>query len=211
MVTVTGVGTAAPTSAAALQAPDQQSSASLKLTAKQKRKFTDMWLYEISMSAFQKLRVERPYAGQGIDWSSDACSKSPDRPSGFNFKPSCQRHDFGYRNYKKQNRFTEDNRHRIDKKFRRDMYDVCDKFDGWQSAAGVFMPARSRRLLQHRSSHRESVTNRSQRNNSDDWGFLTSAVTYRNFARSRRRPETGVEPPVDELPPQDPHQPKGST
>jgi hypothetical protein len=41
-----------------------------------------------------------------IDWSTDACTGVDDRPLGWDFKPSCIRHDFGYRNYKRQRRFT---------------------------------------------------------------------------------------------------------
>ena len=36
----------------------------------------------------------------GFDWSTDYCSASPDQPLGFDFRLSCWRHDFGYRNYK---------------------------------------------------------------------------------------------------------------
>jgi hypothetical protein len=41
-----------------------------------------------------------------LDWSTDACTGVDDRPFGWDFKPSCIRHDFGYRNYKRQGRFT---------------------------------------------------------------------------------------------------------
>jgi hypothetical protein len=37
---------------------------------------------------------------------------------------SCYRHDFGYRNFKKQNRF-EANKARIDSNFKKDMYNQC--------------------------------------------------------------------------------------
>lgn len=42
-----------------------------------------------------------------LDWSSDGCSSSPDNPFGFDFLNSCYRHDFGYRNFKAQARFTD--------------------------------------------------------------------------------------------------------
>ncbi|GAA3642778.1 hypothetical protein GCM10022267_31750 [Lentzea roselyniae] len=64
------------------------------------------------------------HAGQ-LDWSSDGCSYSPDNPFGFKFLPTCHRHDFGYRNYKRQGRFSEANRLRIDNNFKSDMYKQC--------------------------------------------------------------------------------------
>ena len=41
--------------------------------------------------------------------------------------PSCQRHDFGYRNYKKQSRFTAANKARIDSNFKQDLDNQCNK------------------------------------------------------------------------------------
>ncbi|RZS34764.1 phospholipase A2-like protein [Herbihabitans rhizosphaerae] len=99
--------------------------ASADLTPDQLRSTTDNYLYSKSLSAFQTLRGDKPYANQ-LDWSSDGCSNSPDNPFGFNLVKACYRHDFGYRNYKKQSRFSEDNRKRIDDNFKKDMYTVCD-------------------------------------------------------------------------------------
>lgn len=60
-----------------------------------------------------------------LDWYSNGCTASPDQPLGYNFLPSCQRHDFGYHNYKNQDRFTEQNKDRIDSNFKSDMYNEC--------------------------------------------------------------------------------------
>jgi hypothetical protein len=38
---------------------------------------------------------------------------------------SCYRHDFGYRNFKKQARFTKANKARIDSNFKKDMVNQC--------------------------------------------------------------------------------------
>ena len=38
---------------------------------------------------------------------------------------SCYRHDFGYRNFKAQSRFTDANKARIDSNFKEDMDDQC--------------------------------------------------------------------------------------
>ena len=85
---------------------------------------TDQYLFEISLDSFLQVKAEQPHADQ-LDWSDDGCSYSPDEPLGHEFKPACQRHDFGYRNYQLQSRFTEENRLRIDDNFRDDMYGVC--------------------------------------------------------------------------------------
>lgn len=88
------------------------------------RAVTDDYVFSRSLGAFGQLRAQQPHADQ-LDWSSDGCSSSPDDPFGFTFLPACHRHDFGYRNYKRQARFTEDNRLRIDNRFRSDMYGIC--------------------------------------------------------------------------------------
>ncbi|MCP2334454.1 phospholipase [Actinoalloteichus caeruleus] len=88
------------------------------------RQVTDDYLFTQSLPLFVQLRSQRPHAPQ-LDWSSDGCSYSPDEPFGYEFLNSCHRHDFGYRNYKLQNRFTSANRKAIDDRFRDDMYSVC--------------------------------------------------------------------------------------
>ncbi len=85
---------------------------------------TDDYSFNKSLSQFESIRNSRPYADQ-LDWSSDACSWSPDKPLGFNFVPACHRHDFGYRNNKKQGRWNADKKLRIDNKFKADMYSIC--------------------------------------------------------------------------------------
>ncbi|WP_424185571.1 phospholipase [Actinokineospora sp. G85] len=98
--------------------------ASAELSSTQLRSTTDSYLYTQSLNGFQTTRNNRPYASQ-LDWSSDGCSNSPDNPFGFNFVKACYRHDFGYRNYKRQSRFTEANRLRIDNNFKEDLYEIC--------------------------------------------------------------------------------------
>jgi hypothetical protein len=99
--------------------------ASAALGPAQLTKATDQYLYSTGLSAFQTVRSQHPYADQ-LDWTSDGCSSSPDNPFGFNFAKACYRHDFGYRNYKRQGRFTEPNRLSIDNNFKTDLYTVCN-------------------------------------------------------------------------------------
>ena len=88
------------------------------------RAVTDQYLFSYSLSQFENTRNQKPYPTQ-LDWSSDACSWSPDKPVGFNFKPACHRHDFGYRNYKKQSRWNADAKLRVDNNFKNDLYGIC--------------------------------------------------------------------------------------
>jgi hypothetical protein len=89
------------------------------------KSITDTYLFSTSLSAFEQARDARAYASV-LDWSSDACSWSPDKPIGFDFTPGCHRHDFGYRNYKRQSRFTATAKARIDSNFYTDLKRICD-------------------------------------------------------------------------------------
>ena len=52
---------------------------------------TDQLLFSDSIQAFEAARNTRQPSN--LIWDSDNCSDSPDNPLGFNFVPSCQRHD----------------------------------------------------------------------------------------------------------------------
>ncbi|KAI1845906.1 hypothetical protein JX265_011198 [Neoarthrinium moseri] len=109
----------------------------------------DRWLFHTPISEFyaqmQKVWWNPPSSWNGIDWvhnskyvQDDQCSvpqkyidqfniNDKNKPRGYNFLQSCYRHDFGYANYRKEGRFTEDNRGKIDGNFHDDMKDVCNK------------------------------------------------------------------------------------
>ncbi|EQL32329.1 hypothetical protein BDFG_05462 [Blastomyces dermatitidis ATCC 26199] len=108
----------APTAAA----PADGDLSILTARAETPRQATDRLLFSSTMAQFTAARnKKRP---SSLNWRSDGCSKSPDKP-GFNFLPSCYRHDFGYRNYKAQGRFSKANKKKIDKLFRSDLYKEC--------------------------------------------------------------------------------------
>jgi hypothetical protein len=65
-----------------------------------------------------------------FDWSTDYCSASPDEPLGFNFRLSCWRHDFGYRNYHLLDRF-DANKSRVDDAFYADLRAKCRTYSVW--------------------------------------------------------------------------------
>jgi hypothetical protein len=68
------------------------------------------------------------WASYQFDWSTDYCSSSPDQPLGFDFRLSCQRHDWGYRNYKAMSQFPS-NKSRIDDAFYQDLRRKCATYN----------------------------------------------------------------------------------
>ncbi|MEU8361182.1 phospholipase [Nonomuraea sp. NPDC048882] len=70
----------------------------------------------------------------GFDWSTDLCSRSPDRPLGYDFRMPCARHDFGYRNYKAVKHFPANKAH-VDEAFLYDMNQVCAGYGGARKLA----------------------------------------------------------------------------
>jgi hypothetical protein len=69
------------------------------------------------------------WAAYDFNWTTDYCSSSPDNPFGFPFSKACQRHDFGYRNYKEIGTFSA-NKSRIDSAFYEDLKRVCNRYSG---------------------------------------------------------------------------------
>ncbi|HET9380052.1 MAG TPA: phospholipase [Streptomyces sp.] len=83
-----------------------------------------------SYSAWASAEANRSaWAAYEFNWSTDYCSSSPDNPFGFPFEKSCQRHDFGYRNYKEMGTFSA-NKSRIDSAFYEDLKRVCARYSG---------------------------------------------------------------------------------
>ncbi|MGW0806647.1 phospholipase [Nonomuraea sp. NPDC002799] len=78
-----------------------------------------------SAAAWREARADQgSWAEYLFDWSTDQCSGSPDRPLGFDFRTSCRRHDFGYRNYQAVGHFPAHKSH-IDDAFLFDLREVC--------------------------------------------------------------------------------------
>ena len=79
------------------------------------------------MADFQRARTEAP---PPYDWGSDECSHAPDQPHGFDFRPGCERHDFGYHNYGQgtlRANPTDDQRAAVDARFKADLFEICDR------------------------------------------------------------------------------------
>ncbi|KAI3390577.1 hypothetical protein diail_9188 [Diaporthe ilicicola] len=85
---------------------------------------TDTYLFNISLPQFLTYRDAKD--PPTLDWTSDGCSDAPDNPLGFNFKPACYRHDFGYNNYREQGRFTKTAKAAIDSNFLKDLKYQCE-------------------------------------------------------------------------------------
>lgn len=77
---------------------------------------TDQLLFKTDLPWFTARRNRRD--PPTLDWTSDGCTSSIDNPFGFPFVQGCNRHDFGYQNYRIQNRFTQDAKDRMDLLFR---------------------------------------------------------------------------------------------
>ncbi|KAF2637285.1 hypothetical protein P280DRAFT_472445 [Massarina eburnea CBS 473.64] len=96
---------------------------------------TDRLLFSSTMSQFRSARAAKN--PNTLDWASDGCTSSPENPLGFDFHNSCERHDFGYRNYKAQSRFDEANKQKIDLNFKADMYTQC-RSEWWKGLCEDF-------------------------------------------------------------------------
>jgi hypothetical protein len=92
---------------------------------------TDQYLFSLTLPQFSAKRNARDPAT--LDWTSDGCTSSPDNPLGFNFVPACNRHDFGYHNYRKQNRFSESGKKRIDDNFKTEYVKPVSIFEAWKT------------------------------------------------------------------------------
>ncbi|ETS81250.1 hypothetical protein PFICI_06252 [Pestalotiopsis fici W106-1] len=92
---------------------------------------TDEILFDITLPEFTTRRnAEDP---SYLDWTSDGCTDSPDNPLGFPYEPACNRHDFGYTNYREQSRFTVSAKASIDSNFKDDLYYQCEVNGSFES------------------------------------------------------------------------------
>ncbi len=81
-----------------------------------------------SYAGWDDARAHRDrWASHDFDWSTDNCSASPDQPLGFDFRLACQRHDFGYRDYKAAGLFA-DHKRRLDDAFHADLKRRCGTY-----------------------------------------------------------------------------------
>lgn len=74
----------------------------------------------------QRFALRRQYPN--LDWSNDGCSAPIIGSEGrsFDFRTACDRHDFGYRNFKKLGIFDTLSRTLIDDQLHRDMNTSCN-------------------------------------------------------------------------------------
>lgn len=94
---------------------------------------TDKWLFYTPISTFlSAMKAKNPPYLFWPSPSANACTMASDHPWNFDFKQSCQRHDFGYKNYRDQKRFCEAGRKRIDAQFDRDLRSYCASRTWWK-------------------------------------------------------------------------------
>jgi hypothetical protein len=111
--------------------------AAAAVTAEQKLSVMSSWSQPSSSSynAWNSARLNQgAWVEYAFDWSTDFCSTSPDQPLGFDFRLSCYRHDFGYRNYKAMGQFPA-NKSRIDDAFYFDLRAKCATYSIWVRSA----------------------------------------------------------------------------
>ncbi|KAK6333754.1 hypothetical protein TWF730_003937 [Orbilia blumenaviensis] len=97
--------------------------------------WTNTAIFNTDLNDFIENHRNKGLNSPPLIYESDGCSVPPevaklfkidkDFPYGYEFLNSCYRHDFGYRNYKAQDRFTPGNRERIDKQFEEDLLAQC--------------------------------------------------------------------------------------
>ena len=90
-------------------------------------------LLKMSSADFWNTRRKfRSDYSSAIDWSTDFCGITgfekvvPDKGLHFNFTAACVRHDFGYANYRKLNKFNKETKEYVDGIFLLDMKAHCD-------------------------------------------------------------------------------------
>ncbi|GGK03533.1 hypothetical protein GCM10010123_36800 [Pilimelia anulata] len=131
--TIAALGAAAALATALAAAPAAAGAETIE-------QFTDRLVFATALPAFVDLRRQQPRPGE-LDWASDGCSWSPDRPAGHDFLPGCHRHDFGYRNHKRQHRFDKNSRLRIDNQLKKDLYGICGKDVACRRVADLYYAA----------------------------------------------------------------------
>ena len=84
--------------------------------------------FDLDIATFtrQRFLLRRQYPT--LDWTSDGCSAPIVGSQGrsFNFRSACNRHDFGYRNFKNLGLFNTSTLTLIDEQLHRDMNTYCD-------------------------------------------------------------------------------------
>ncbi|KAI9103023.1 secreted protein [Phlyctochytrium arcticum] len=90
----------------------------------------------------QALKNSDKYSGlpYNLKFTTDGCDKSPDQPFGFDFRPACVRHDFGYDNSKSLNTLRP-NKERVDLAFYEDMWAICGSSRTCKATAWVYYTA----------------------------------------------------------------------
>jgi hypothetical protein len=84
--------------------------------------------FDLDIATFTRQRSSLRRLYPTLDWTTDGCSAPVVGSEGrsFNFRSACNRHDFGYRNFKHLGLFDTTTRTLIDEQLRRDMNTYCD-------------------------------------------------------------------------------------
>ncbi|KAK7211294.1 hypothetical protein V2G26_018472 [Clonostachys chloroleuca] len=108
--------------AGALAMPTSYSSEPLK---NNETALVDYYIFNLTLPEFLAKREAKD--PPSLNWTSDGCTTAPANPFNFDFTPGCQRHDFGYANYRKQGRFNIRGKKRVDEQLLVDLRNQCKK------------------------------------------------------------------------------------
>ncbi|CAI6085176.1 unnamed protein product [Clonostachys chloroleuca] len=108
--------------AGALAMPTSYSSEPLK---NNETALVDCYIFNLTLPEFLAKREAKD--PPSLNWTSDGCTTAPANPFNFDFTPGCQRHDFGYANYRKQGRFNIRGKKRVDEQLLVDLRNQCKK------------------------------------------------------------------------------------
>ena len=83
--------------------------------------------FDLDITTFKRQRFALRRQYPALDWSNDGCSAPIVGSEGrsFNFRTACNRHDFGYRNFKALGLFDTSTRTLVDEQLHRDMNTYC--------------------------------------------------------------------------------------
>ncbi|KAF2453417.1 prokaryotic phospholipase A2-domain-containing protein [Lineolata rhizophorae] len=136
---------------------------------------------------FETIRRESQHGAKGMGelpfiWTSKGCRYGPDRPESFDFKPACNRHEFGYRTLRALGRFEEDHaaREMIDKNYLWDMADICETVTGPDAWKNLRRKSKYRRCAMWANTNYMTMRmwggkHRSAKQNLKDMGAATKA------------------------------------
>lgn len=118
----TGGAGATPASAPARGGAERGINLDRPVSESELRYVTDFLVFRASMKDFQHVRRQRLLSDQ-VSWRTTACDTAV--RDGAGFREACERREFGYHNFARQNRFDGGMRERVDRRFKSELRSRC--------------------------------------------------------------------------------------